>query len=184
MSQPSAPSDAELSVLKCFWRDGDLSAREVQDRIGAEQGWTSSTTRTVLERMVAKGLLIRRSVHGLAVYEAQCALCHGANGEGTRSGDHQVFPPLWGAQSYNWGAGMSNISNAAAFIQANMPLSKGGSLSEQDAWDVAQYIDSQDRPQDPRFTRDVATTRQEFHDTDDSMYGKTVNGKVLGRNSK
>ena len=121
---------------------------------------------------------------GLAVYEAQCALCHGANGEGTRSGDHQVFPPLWGAQSYNWGAGMANISNAAAFIQANMPLSKGGSLSEQDAWDVAQYIDSQDRPQDPRFTRDVATTRQEFHDTDDSMYGKTVNGKVLGRNSK
>ena len=121
---------------------------------------------------------------GLAVYEAQCALCHGANGEGTRSGDHQVFPPLWGAQSYNWGAGMANISNAAAFIQANMPLSKGGSLNEQDAWDVAQYIDSQDRPQDPRFTRDVATTRQEFHDTDDSMYGKTVNGKVLGRNSK
>lgn len=68
MSQPSAPSDAELSVLKCFWRDGDLSAREVQDRIGVEQGWTSSTTRTVLERMRAKKLLGRRDVHGMAVY--------------------------------------------------------------------------------------------------------------------
>ena len=68
MSQPPAPSDAELSVLKCFWRDGDLSAREVQDRIGVEQGWTSSTTRTVLERMRAKTLLGRRDVHGMAVY--------------------------------------------------------------------------------------------------------------------
>ena len=68
MSQPSAPSDAELAILKCFWRDGDLSAREVQDRIGVAQGWTSSTTRTVLERMRAKKLLGRRDVHGMAVY--------------------------------------------------------------------------------------------------------------------
>jgi predicted transcriptional regulator len=62
------PSDAELDVLKAFWRDGALSAREVQDRIGGELGWTSSTTRTVLERMRVKGLLERRSVHGMAVY--------------------------------------------------------------------------------------------------------------------
>ena len=121
---------------------------------------------------------------GLAVYSAQCALCHGANGEGTRSGDTQVFPPLWGAQSYNWGAGMASVKNAAAFIQANMPLSRGGSLSEQDAWDVAQYIDSQDRPQDPRFTGSVEATRKQFHDGDGSMYGQTVNGKLLGRNTR
>lgn len=63
-----SPSEAELDVLKAFWRDGDLSAREVQDRIGAELGWTGSTTRTVLERMRAKGLLSRRDVHGMAVY--------------------------------------------------------------------------------------------------------------------
>lgn len=63
-----APSDAELDILKCFWRDGDLSAREVQTRIAAELNWTSSTTRTVLERMRTKGLLTRRDVHGMAVY--------------------------------------------------------------------------------------------------------------------
>ncbi len=62
------PSDAELDVLKAFWRDGDLSAREVQDRIGSALGWTGSTTRTVLERMRTKGLLSRRDVHGMAVY--------------------------------------------------------------------------------------------------------------------
>ena len=38
MSQNRTPSDAELDVLKAFWRDGDLSAREVQDRIGGRPG--------------------------------------------------------------------------------------------------------------------------------------------------
>jgi BlaI family penicillinase repressor len=68
MAQPPSPTDAELDVLKCFWRDGDLSAREVQTRIAADLGWTSSTTRTVLERMRAKGILGRRDAHGIAVY--------------------------------------------------------------------------------------------------------------------
>ena len=63
-----APTDAELDVLKCFWRDGDLAAREVQARVADELGWTGSTTRTVLERMRAKGLLSRRDVHGMGVY--------------------------------------------------------------------------------------------------------------------
>lgn len=62
------PTDAELEVLKCFWRDGDLSAREVHDRIAARLDWTASTTRTVLERMRTKSLLSRRDVHGIAVY--------------------------------------------------------------------------------------------------------------------
>ncbi|WP_205690156.1 BlaI/MecI/CopY family transcriptional regulator [Caulobacter sp. SLTY] len=68
MIQP--PSDTELEVLKIFWRDGAASAREVQDALPGGLDWTASTTRTVLERMRAKGLLERRSVHGLAVYEA------------------------------------------------------------------------------------------------------------------
>lgn len=65
------PSDLELEVLKAFWRGGAMSAREAQAVIEPELGWSASTTRTVLERMVAKGLLARRSVHGLAVYEAR-----------------------------------------------------------------------------------------------------------------
>jgi BlaI family penicillinase repressor len=80
MTQPPSPTDAELDILKCFWRDGDLSAREVQTRIAADLGWTSSTTRTVLERMRAKGILARREVHGMAVYspaQPKVAVIHG-----------------------------------------------------------------------------------------------------------
>jgi BlaI family penicillinase repressor len=70
VTEPATPTDAELDLLKCFWRDGDLSSREVQVRIADGLGWTSSTTRTVLERMRAKGLLSRKEVHGVAVYSA------------------------------------------------------------------------------------------------------------------
>ena len=117
---------------------------------------------------------------GQAVFTAQCALCHGADGQGQRSGEVQVFPPLWGNRSYNWGAGMHEVDKAAAFIQANMPLGRGGTLSAQDAWDVSTYINSQQRPQDPRFTQDVATTREQFHNSPYSLYGTTVNGRLLG----
>src|SRR5271168_2470927 len=62
------PSDAELELLKLFWRAGPMSAREVQDALPTAIDWAPSTTRTVLERMRAKGILGRRSVHGMAVY--------------------------------------------------------------------------------------------------------------------
>ncbi len=67
-TETPTPTDAELEVLKCFWRDGDLSSREVHDRIAIQMDWTPSTTRTVLERMRAKTLVSRRDVHGVAVY--------------------------------------------------------------------------------------------------------------------
>jgi thiosulfate dehydrogenase len=117
---------------------------------------------------------------GEAVYAQNCALCHGANGQGQRAGDRQVFPPLWGPRSFNWGAGMHQLGNASAFIKANMPLGQGGTLTDQQAWDVAAFMDGHERPQDPRFRGSVAQTRQQYHDSDDSLYGTTVNGHLLG----
>lgn len=117
---------------------------------------------------------------GGQVYSQHCASCHGAEGLGQSSGGHVVFPALWGPRSFNWGAGMGSIKNAAEFIHTNMPLGLGGSLTPQQAWDVAKYMDSQVRPQDPRFTGSVEETRKKFHDSASSMYGTTVNGAVLG----
>lgn len=121
---------------------------------------------------------------GAVVYEQKCALCHGKSGDGQSANDDSPgFPALWGADSYNWGAGMVNVTNAAAFIKSNMPFSLGGTLTDQEAWDVAQFVDSHERPQDPRYTGSVAATRARFHDRDDSMYGLRVEGYVLGSGS-
>ena len=117
---------------------------------------------------------------GAEVYAQNCAACHGPDGAGQSSEGKVAFPALWGPGSFNWGAGMGSIKNAAEFIRANMPLGAGGSLSVQQAWDVATYVDSQPRPQDPRFTGNLAETRQKHHDTPFSMYGLTVNGVLLG----
>lgn len=132
--------------------------------------------------VVAEPSLPRDYARGEKLFAEKCALCHGADGLGQKGPDGAtVFPPLWGSASFNWGAGMGSIKNAAGFIKANMPLGQGWSLSDQEAWDIATFVDSHDRPQDPRFVKDVATTRAMFHDTADSMYGTLVNGVVLGR---
>jgi thiosulfate dehydrogenase len=127
----------------------------------------------------AKPALAPAFTRGRAVFEQKCSLCHGADGQGQMAHGTTVFPPLWGPHSFNWGAGMASIKNAAGFIKANMPLSQGNTLTDQQAWDVATYMDSQERPQDPRFTGSVAETQKKYHGSGD-MYGKSVNGVVLG----
>ena len=120
---------------------------------------------------------------GQQIYSAQCAICHGANGEGQKAADDYVFPPLWGSDSFNWGAGMHRINTAAAFIKESMPLGKGGLLSDEDAWHVAAFMNSHERPQDPRLIDgSVEKTREKYHADDGiNLYGKTVNGKLLGK---
>jgi thiosulfate dehydrogenase len=90
-------------------------------------------------------------LRGKAIFEARCSLCHGLDGQGTQSDNDQVaFPPVWGPHSYTKGAGFYKVSKLAGFVKMNMPLSKGETLSDQQAWDVAAYVDSQPRPEDPR----------------------------------
>jgi len=122
---------------------------------------------------------------GAAVYAAWCAACHGENGQGERHATTVgwVFPPLWGPDSYNWGAGMHQPDKAAAFIKKNMPFGLQNVLTDQEAWDVALYINSHERPQDPRFTGDVAETAAQFHSSPYNMYGTEIGGQILGANA-
>ncbi len=123
-------------------------------------------------------------VRGKQVFEQNCAICHGADGNGQKDlSGQKIFPPLWGDDSYNWGAGMHSVSTAAAFIHANMPFGEGGSLTEQQAWDVAYFINSHERPQDPRFAGDLQATIKAYHGGKYDLYGQEINGVVLGANS-
>lgn len=128
-----------------------------------------------------KSTLAPDYARGETVFKRDCALCHGDNGQGQQAAGRTVFPPLWGPQSFNWGAGMEQVTNAAGFIKANMPLGRGNTLTDQDAWDVAYFMNAHERPQDPRYSQSISATRAAFHDTPDSLYGMTVNGHLLGQ---
>jgi len=95
------------------------------------------------------------SGRGERIYAQQCAACHGADGGGVRAADGTyAMPPLWGPQSFNDGAGMARVSIAAAFVQTKMPLGRGGSLTVQDAYDVAAYFTAKPRPEFSAKTAD------------------------------
>jgi len=121
---------------------------------------------------VAKPALTPDLARGRTVYENNCTICHGDNGEGIKARGEYAFPPLWGKDSFNWGAGMHRVDTAAGFIQANMPYGLGGTLSDQEAWDVALFMNSHERPQDPRFSGSVAQTRDQHHN-ENCLYGRT-----------
>lgn len=87
------------------------------------------------------------ATHGKQIYAEKCVSCHAANGSGTKNpAGGYVFPPVWGDDSFNIGAGLARTYTAAAFIKHNMPLGQGNTLSDQDAIDVAEYMTHQPRP--------------------------------------
>lgn len=84
---------------------------------------------------------------GRALYATRCAACHGEAGEGrSRPDGGYQFPALWGDRSYNIGAGMARLDTAAAFVRWNMPLGQGGTLTDQEAYDVAAFFIEEPRP--------------------------------------
>ena len=96
-----------------------------------------------------QGLIAVTPIHapsaaaGKGVYERTCSACHGARGDG-RNG---AFPPLWGATSFNTGAGMHHLPTMAAFVRYNMPYGRPpNTLSAQEAYDVSAYVLAQPRP--------------------------------------
>lgn len=85
---------------------------------------------------------------GNQVYERECIICHGANGQGIKKQDGAgyTYPPLWGQDSYNDGAGMNRVITAAEFIKSNMPYLQATwdnpKLTDEEAFNVAGYINS------------------------------------------
>jgi thiosulfate dehydrogenase len=88
---------------------------------------------------------------GEVIYIQKCQVCHGKNGDGQPDSDEGfTYPPLWGDKSYNSGASMQRLIILAAFVKYNMPLGsswQNPQLTDDEAWDVSAYINSQSRPE-------------------------------------
>lgn len=86
---------------------------------------------------------------GKIVFENMCSRCHGEQGVKHPNGTEWLYPPLWGPNSFNTGAGIFRLSRMAGYIKMNMPNESSQanqSLDDEQAWDVAAYINSMPRP--------------------------------------
>ncbi len=63
-------SEFELDVMTHFWRDGELSAPELHERIGNERGVAYSTVKTIVDRLEEKGAIERVANQGRTIFYA------------------------------------------------------------------------------------------------------------------
>lgn len=150
-SRSGAVIDLEERIGDCFERslNGRAPAhdsRAMRDMV-AYMAWLSRDVpvgRPVEgQGMPALDPLTPDPVAGRALWAAQCAQCHGINGQG---GVKAGARPTWRPQSYNIGAGMARLRTAAAFIAVAMPHDAPGTLTPQQAYDVAAYVNGRPRP--------------------------------------
>ncbi len=97
--------------------------------------------------------------NGKRTFITKCFVCHGKEGQGLKYPNSNVYqyPPLWGGNSFNNGAGMTRVITSAQFIKGNMPYGATYDfpiLTDEEAYDVAGYINQQKRPIKPNFEVD------------------------------
>lgn len=61
---------AEWAIIKVVWAVEPCAVPTVQEALANSQGWTNSTVRTLMDRMVGKGLLTAEKVRHLTLYRA------------------------------------------------------------------------------------------------------------------
>ena len=162
-------SDMVARINGCMTRS--MNGRELP-RDSVEMQAMVAYVASLGDRYDAMGASLRKAVESSAfftparaadvdagglVFRERCAVCHGGDGLGLLATPDRAkgytFPPLWGPDSFNNGAGMHRVLTAARFIKARMPLGKAD-LTDDQAFDVAAYINAQPRPQMANLDRD------------------------------
>ena len=95
---------------------------------------------------------------GEAIFMDRCISCHGADGQGVYIGDKKPGP-LWGPDSWNDGAGAARVYTLAGIIRYAMPYLNPGSLTDEEAQDVAAFLTSKPRPAFPYKATDYQTDK-------------------------
>jgi thiosulfate dehydrogenase len=95
---------------------------------------------------------------GQTIYADRCVNCHGPDGQGVEIGDKKAGP-LWGPNSWNDGAGAARVYTLAGMIRYSMPYLDPGNISDEDAQQVAAFIDSKPRPAYPFKDRDYKVNK-------------------------
>lgn len=174
MNGKALPNDSrEMKAIVAYMED--LSAKSQPAAAAEVRGFGAIS---IPERPV-------NLAQGEEVFKQHCVSCHQADGQGMpkdaqNPSQGYLYPPLWGEGSYNLGAGMARVMTAAAFIRSNMPFGSTYEqpvLSDEDAYDVAGYINSKPRPVPEGLAQDYPKLYQKPADSPYGPYADTFSAK-------
>lgn len=63
-------TEAEWAIIKAVWENEPCTAPDIQQKLRRQTAWTYSTVRTLMDRMVVKGLLAAEKVRNLTIYRS------------------------------------------------------------------------------------------------------------------
>src|ERR1700674_3520709 len=123
--------------------------------VGSNPTWRGQNT-IATNALIPVGKLDARK--GEAIFNERCTSCHGRDGQGVAVGDKKPGP-LWGPDSWNDGAGAARVYTLAGIIRYAMPYLDPGSLTDEEAQELAAFINSRPRPSYPFKEQDYLTEK-------------------------
>lgn len=72
---------AEWTIIKAVWDHEPCAAPDIQEKLQRKTGWTYSTVRTIMDRMVVKGLLSAGKIRNLTLYRSAVTRQQAQRGE-------------------------------------------------------------------------------------------------------
>lgn len=73
--------DSEWAIMEVVWAKQPCTAPDVRDELDASRGWAYTTVKTLMDRMVKKGLLDVEKVRNLHLYSAGISKAEARRGE-------------------------------------------------------------------------------------------------------
>jgi BlaI family penicillinase repressor len=74
-------TESEWSIIKAVWETEPCTAPVIQERLSKSTGWHYSTVRTLMDRMVSKGLLSAKKEGKLTIYSSTITRADAQRGE-------------------------------------------------------------------------------------------------------
>jgi BlaI family transcriptional regulator, penicillinase repressor len=81
MVQERELTEAQWEIIQVVWEHEPCAAPAVQEELAARKKWTYSTVKTLMDRMVAKGLLTTERIRNLILYRSAISQQDAQRGE-------------------------------------------------------------------------------------------------------
>ena len=128
MAKPNVElTESEWSVIKAVWETEPCTAPVIQEKLFKPTGWHYSTVRTLMDRMVAKGVLKAKKAGKLTIYQSAVTRAQAQSGELLYALKHAfngALTPMVQCLLENNDLGAAELAKLEALIKAKKSLKK------------------------------------------------------------